>query len=160
MKTTRVQNLLPTALVGALLCTGYAQLIPKSFFHALWKQRLVSIGFRILKIEKLWLHHVWDVRVCSSLAAQMYLLVVRPVPKRYLGREDLLLKQFRGELQDVARDLGAPIKTDCITVVRRGAYLEASFIWPKGRSGLLLKGEKRPDAFSFLIRPWLRRSRN
>lgn len=149
-----------THLLKILRQCGAYYHVSDLFYHELLRERLVSIGFRVVKIEKLWLHHVYDVRVFTSLAAQMYLLVTRPVPKRYLGREDLLLKQFRSELQDIARDLGEPIKVDCITVSRRGAYLEASFIWPKGRPGLLLKQEKKPETFSFLMKSWLRRNCN
>jgi hypothetical protein len=130
------------------------------FYQELWKQRLVNIGLRVLRVEKLKWHHVWDLRVCCNLTAQTYLLVSKPVPKRYLGTHDVLLKQFRSELQEIANELGAPIKRECITVVRHGAYLEASFIWPLGKPGLLLKTQKRPETFSFLISPWLKRSRN
>ena len=86
--------------------------------------------------------------------------MTRPVPKRYLGSKDLLLKQFRLELQALACDMGPPIKTDHINVARQGAYLDAGFIWPMGKPGLLLKKEKKTEAFSFLIKPWLRRNRN
>lgn len=92
------------------------------FYQELWRQRLVSIGFRVLLIEKLPLHEVWDIRVCGNLTTQTYLLLSKPVPKRYLGTPDVLLKQFRAEIQEIARDLGPPIKSDCITVVRRGSY--------------------------------------
>jgi hypothetical protein len=40
------------------------------FYHELWKQRLVNIGFRVLRIEKLPYHNVWDVKVYRGLAAQ------------------------------------------------------------------------------------------
>ena len=64
------------------------------------------------------------------------------------------------EIQEIASELGPPIKTDCVSVARTGAYFHVSFIWPVGKPGLLLKKEKKPEAFSFLIRPWLRRNRN
>ena len=133
---------------------------PELFYQELWKQRMVQIGFRVLLVEKLDLHHVWQIRLCGGLAAQTYLLVSKPIPKRYLGAKDILLKQLRSEIQEIASELGPPIKTDCVSVARTGAYFHVSFIWPVGKPGLLLKKEKKPEAFSFFIRPWLRRNRN
>jgi len=131
------------------------------FCQEMFKLRLISIGFRILRIEKLPLHNVWDIRVCCSLAAQTYLLVSKPVSKRHFGTTEVLLKQFRTEIQELAREMGPRIKADFITVARTGkAYLQASFIWPMGTPGLLLKEERKPEAFSFEIKPWLRRNRN
>jgi hypothetical protein len=130
------------------------------FYHELWKQQLVSIGLRVLYIEKLPCHHVWDIRVCGSLNAQTYLLVSKPVPKKLAWSRDLLSKQLESELCRIASDLGLTIQRDGIGVVRTGRYFRASFIWPKGKPGRLLKREKKPEAFSFLIRPWLRKNRN
>jgi hypothetical protein len=130
------------------------------FYQELWKQRLVHIGFRVLSVEKLPYHHLWDIRLCGSLTAQTYLLVSKPVLKRYAGTKELLLHQLRSEIQQIAKDMGPPIKTDCVGVSRSGAYFRASFIWPVGRPGLLFKKEKKAEAFSFLIRPWLRKNRN
>ena len=130
------------------------------FYQELWKERLSQIGFRVISVEKLPYHHVWDIRLCGSLTAQTYLLVSKPVFKRYAGSKELLLKQLRLEIQQIAKDMGPPIKTDCVGVSRTGAYFRASFIWPVGKPGLLLKKEKKAEAFSFLIRPWLRKNRN
>jgi hypothetical protein len=130
------------------------------FFQELWKQQLEQMGFRVLSVEKLSLHQVWDIRVCGSLAAQTYLLMSKPIPRKDSWVKDPLPKQLRLEIQRIAKEMGAPIKTDCITVVRTGAYFRASFIWPMGKPGRLLKKEKKADAFSFLIRPWLRKNRN
>jgi hypothetical protein len=133
---------------------------PALFYQELWKQRMVNIGFRVLLVEKLNLHHVWEIRLCGGLVAQTYLLVSKPIPKRYIATKDILLKQLRSEIQEIASEMGPPIKADCVSVTRTGAYFHASFIWPVGRPGLLLKKEKRLEAFSFLIRPWLSRNRN
>ena len=130
------------------------------FYQELWKQRLSQIGFRVTSVEKLPYHHVWDVRLYGTLTAQAYLLVTKPVPKRNAGAKDLLLKQLQTEIQQIAKDLGPPIRTDCISVSRSGAYFRVSFIWPLGKPGPLLKQEKKAEAFSFLIRPWLRKTRN
>lgn len=131
------------------------------FYQELWKQRLVSLGFRVLLVQKFELHNVWQIRVCGSLAAQTYLLVSKPVPKKDIWATDLMRKQLQAEIHQIANDLGLPIRRDCITVVREGkAYFKAAFIWPKGRPGMLLKRERKPEAFSFCIQPWLRRNRS
>lgn len=130
------------------------------FYHELWKQRLVNMGFRVLYIEKLPYHNVWDIRVCGNLAAQTYLLVSKPAPAKLAWVNDPLPKLFAAEIRRTAEELGYPIKRDCISVARTGAYFQAGFIWPLGKPGCLLKQEKKIDALSFLIRPWLRKSRN
>ena len=130
------------------------------FYQELWKERLHQIGFRVISVEKLPYHHIWETRLCCTLTAQTYLLVSKPLPKRYASAKELLPKQLQSEIQQIAKDLGPPIKSDCINVARSGAYFRVSFIWPTGRPGRLLKIEKRAEAFSFLIRPWLRRNRN
>lgn len=130
------------------------------FFQELWKQHMVNIGFRVLYVEKLPYHHVWDIRLCGNLTAQTYLLVSKPVAKKHSWSPEVLVKQLRSEIQQIAKDMGPPVKTDCISVARTGAYFRASFIWPMGKPGRLLKKEKKAEAFSFLIRPWLRRNRN
>jgi hypothetical protein len=130
------------------------------FYQRLWRERLRSIGFRVLLVQKLFIHEVWEIRVCGNLAAQTYLLVSKPIPKKHAWSNEVLVKQLQAELHQIAIDLGLPIRRDCLTVIRTGAYFQASFIWPKGKPGLLLKKEKKPEAFSFLIKPWLRRNRN
>lgn len=130
------------------------------FYQELWKQRLIHMGFRVISVEKLDLHDVWDIRLRGSLTAQAYLLVSKPISKQVSGHSDLMARQLRTEIRSIAADLGCPIRADCIQVVRTGALLRASFIWPVGRPGLLLKARKKPEAFSFLIRPWLRKRRN
>ena len=130
------------------------------FYHELWKQRLLNIGFRVLYIEKLPYHNVWDIRVCSNLTAQTYLLVSTPVPSKLAWAKDPLPKLFEAEIRRIATDLGCSIKRDCISVARTGAYFRAGFIWPPGKPGRLLKQEKKLDPMTFLIRPWLRKIRN
>ncbi|HEY2168414.1 MAG TPA: hypothetical protein VGJ30_02225 [Candidatus Angelobacter sp.] len=131
------------------------------FYQELWRQRLVSLGFGVLLVQKLTLHDVWEVRLCGSLAAQTYLLVSKPVPKKHVWATDLMVRQLKSEIHEIAKDLGLPIRRDSITVSRTGSsYFTVAFIWPKGKPAMLLKREKRTDAFSFFIQPWLRRNRN
>ena len=130
------------------------------FHQRLWHQRLSQIGFRVVAVEKLPYHQLWDIRLYGTLAAQSYLLLTIPVSKPYFSTKDLLLKQFQAEVRQIAKDLGAPIARDCIHVGRKGAYIRITFIWPLGKPGRWVRPEKKAEVFSFLIRPWLRRNRN
>ena len=130
------------------------------FYQRLWYQRLSQVGFRMISVGKLPHHELWDIRLYGTLASQSYLLVTKPVPKRYASSQDLLVKQFQTEIQEIAKDLGAAIRRDCIQVDRKGAYFRVIFIWPVGKPGKWVKPERKAEAFSFLIRPWLRRNRN
>jgi len=130
------------------------------FYHELWKQRLINIGFRVMLVEKFPYHHVWRIRVCGSLTAQSYLLLIKPVPPKHASADDLLERQLRSEVMAMAKEMGPAIKSDCLHVGRTGKYFLISFIWPVGKPGLLLKKEKKPSAFSFLLMSWLRRNRN
>jgi hypothetical protein len=130
------------------------------FYQRLWHQRLSQIGFRVISVEKLPYHELWDIRLYGSLTAQSYLLLIQPVVKPHFSAKDILLKQLQAEIQGIAKDLGAVIPRDCIHVGRKGAYFRITFLWPLGRPGRWVKPEKKAEAFSFLIRPWLRKNRN
>jgi hypothetical protein len=130
------------------------------FYHQLWYQRLSQIGFRVISIQKMPYHELWDIRLYGTLTSQSYLLLTKPVPKSQFSTKDQLLKQFQFEIQQIAKDLGEPIRQDCIQVARKGAYFRAILVWPLGKPGRWVKPEKRAEAFSFLIRSWLRRNRN
>ncbi len=147
-------------LQGILLkCGGYYR-SGELFYQRLWKDSLIRLGFRVISVEKLDCHHLWDLRLRGTLTAQSYLLLSTPVPAKLLNNPELLERQLQAVICDIAYELGPPIKRDEITVVRTGAYFKVAFIWPCGEPGLLLRKEKRPDAFRFLIRPWLRTVRN
>jgi hypothetical protein len=111
-------------------------------------------------VEKCFVHHVWDVRLFCTLTAQTYLLVSKPVAKPHWSEKEILVKQLLSEIRLIAKDLGAPIKSDCLSVGRNGPYFRVTFIWPLGKPGRLLKKDKKPDPFSFLIRPWVKKNRN
>ena len=130
------------------------------FYQELWMQRLANLGLRVISLERLPYHPVWDVRLRGSLSAQIYLLVSKPSPPKLAESKDPLCKQLESEIHQMAKEMGLPIKKDCLTVIRTGPYFRASFVWPKGKPGLWLKQDKKPEAFSFLIRPWLRKNRN
>jgi hypothetical protein len=129
------------------------------FYQRLWQQHLHQIGFRVISVEKLPYHGLWDIRLFGTLAAQSYLLLTKPVPKP-LSTHDLLLLQLRWEVRQIAKGLGARIQRDCLHIARKGAYLRLTFIWPRGKPGRWVKPERKAEAFSFLIQRWLRRNRN
>jgi hypothetical protein len=149
-----------TFLVKILKRSGAYYQSGDFFFQRLWHQRLSQIGFRVVSVEKLPYHHLWDIRLYGTLTAQSYLLLSKPVAKLHSSPNDLVLHQFRLEIQQIAKDLGSRIGRDCIHVGRKGAYFRVSFLWQVGRPGRWVKPEKKAEAFSFLIRPWLRRNRN
>ena len=130
------------------------------FYHELWKQHLAHLGWRVLSVERLPYHPVWHIRLCGNLSVQIRLLVSQPVPAKPAEAEDLVSGQLVAEVRKIAKDLGPAIRRDCLNVARRGSYFQVSFIWPLGKQGVWVKPEKKPDAFSFLVRPWLRRNRN
>ena len=130
------------------------------FYQRLWYQRLSQIGFRVISVQKTPHHELWDMRAYGTLTSESYLLLTKPVTKPHLFTKDLLVKQFQSEIQQIAKDLGQPLRRDCIQVDRKGAYFRVFFIWHLGKVGRWVKPEKQAEAFSFLIRPWLRRNRN
>jgi hypothetical protein len=140
-------------------CGAYYQ-SGEMFYQQVWHQRLSQIGFRVISVTKLPYHELWDIRLYGTLTSESYLLLTKPVPKRYAFSKDLLVKQFESEIQEIAKDAGLAIRRDCIQVDRKGAYFRVILIWPLGKPGRWVKPEKKAEAFSFLIRPWLRRNRN
>jgi len=143
-----------------LQCGSYYQ-SGEMFYQRLWRQRLRQIGFRVIAVEKApYCRHLWQIQLRLNVSVQSYLLLSKPVPKKMSAATDLLEAQMKTEIKEIAAELGPAIQHDYITVVRNGAYLRLTFIWPRGHPGLLLKKERKPDSFIFLIRPWLRRNRN
>ncbi len=140
-------------------CGAYYQ-SGEFFYQRLWHDRLSQIGFRVISVQKLSYHQLWDLRMYGTAAAQAYLLLTRPTAKWHLAAKDLLLKKFEVEIREIAQDLGARISRNSIQVIRKGAYFRAILIWPRGKPGRWVKPEKKAEAFSFLIRPWLRTNRN
>ena len=130
------------------------------FYQRLWQEHLTQIGFRVISVHKLAYHHLWDIRLYGTLTLQSYLLLTKPLTEPNGSFGDLLAKQFLREIQAISQDMGARIRRDCIHVARSGAHFRVSFIWPLGKPGRWVKPEKKAEAFSFLIRPWLGRNRN
>lgn len=133
---------------------------PDLFYHRLWRDRLREIGFVVTCLEKLDAHHVWQIRLRGTLRAQTSLLMSKPAGQKILASEEPLTKQLELELRRIAKEMGSPIQRDHLNLTRTGKLFEVSFIWPPGKAGRLLRMEKKPDAFSFHMRFWLRRSWN
>jgi hypothetical protein len=148
-------------LVEKVMLKAGAYFHPADFFyHELWRDHLREIGFRVISVERLRHHPLWRIRLRATLAAQTFLLITRPMPKKNACATDPQVAQLKSEIQRLAKEMGKAIKSDCIGVCREGAYFRVAFLWPMGREGLLLKKEKSAAPFSFLIQPWLRRTRN
>jgi hypothetical protein len=130
------------------------------FYQRLWKQHFNQMGFRVILVEKLDCHHLWRIHLRGSLTTQSFLLLSKSVSPKFMNAPDVQEKQLAAEVRRIAQDLGLPLKRDCLSVSRTGAYFQISFLWPKGRPGLLLRSEFKPQAFRFLIRPRLRLIRN
>jgi hypothetical protein len=77
-----------------------------------------------------------------------------------MASDKMLEAQLKAEVQRLAQEMGPAIKTDSISVDRHGQYLRVAFLWSRGKPGLLMRKTKKPEAFTFLIRPWLRQVRN
>jgi hypothetical protein len=133
---------------------------PGFFYHRLWRQHLRQLGFYVASVEKRSYADCWHIRVRITSSSQLNLLVSSaPAPKRPAGR-DPLEHQLRAIVRHLASEMGHPIRNDYLQVQRTGHYCLLVFIWPPGRPGRLQREEKTPAAFSFLIRPWLKRNLN
>src|SRR5262245_14492518 len=81
------------------------------FYHELWRDRLREIGFPVISIERLPHHPVWRIRLRGTLAAQTFLLITKPMPKRNAWATDPLLAQLKSEIQRLAKEMGKAIKS-------------------------------------------------
>jgi len=73
-------------------------------YHRLWREKFRQLGFRVIAVEKLDCHHVWDIRLRGSLSAQSYLLLSKPVPNRALaGEKNLQEEQLKAEIKQFAK---------------------------------------------------------
>lgn len=77
-------------LVRILLRCGAYYQSGDLFYQRLWHQRLTQIGFRVISVEKLPYHHIWDARAYGTLTSQSYLLLTKPVAKAHSSAPDLL----------------------------------------------------------------------
>jgi hypothetical protein len=130
------------------------------FYHKLWREHLRQLGFVVISVEKLDAHDLWVIRLRITSSAQLHLLLSSPPAGKSKAHDDRLEHELRVAVRRVANTMGQPIRSDYLAAQRTGAYCTLAFIWKPGRPGRLLRTEKKPSAFSFLIRPWLKRNAN
>jgi hypothetical protein len=133
------------------------------FYHRQLRQRLAEIGFRVITIERLATHPVWEVRLKGNLDVQANLLLGQPLSERFGSPSRYWLEQqLKRRIQGILNTLGDPVRSDEITVARTGTYFQAAFVWPKGTPGVLGRSAKKvhPYQVAVELRRWLRRQRN
>src|SRR2546425_5739672 len=108
------------------------------FHHRQLGQRLAEIGFRVMTIERLATHPVWQIRLKGNLTAQANLLLGQASSDRFDPQSRYWMeRQLKRRIQKILNTLGNPIRSDEIVVVRSGAYFQVAFVWPKGTPGVL-----------------------
>jgi hypothetical protein len=130
------------------------------FYQRLWRERMRHLGFHVIFVEKAFAHHLWVLRLRGTLQAQCHLLVSKPPAKKKPTNVEPFETELGAEIQRIAMEMGPRVPAAHLETVRSGAYFTIAFIWPCGQPGKLLSQPKKPQAFSFLIRPWLRRIKN
>jgi hypothetical protein len=130
------------------------------FYHELWREHLRQIGFVVISVEKLDAHDLWTIRLRITSSAQLHLLLSLKPAAKFRDQNDRLVNELKAAIRRLANTMGQPLRTDYLTVERTGAYCTVAFIWRPGKPGRLLRKEKKPSAFSFLIKPWLKRNTN
>jgi hypothetical protein len=149
-----------TQLKQVLLKSGRYYRSAAFFYHELWREHLREIGFIVISVEKLDAHDLWTIRLGITSSAQLHLLLsTKPTGQLKEGNERLV-HELRARVRRLANIMGPPIRSDYLTVQRSGAYCTVAFIWKPGSPGRLGRKVKKPSAFSFLIRPWLKRNAN
>jgi hypothetical protein len=147
-------------LKRVLLKSGRYSRSAAFFYHELWREHFRQIGFVVIKVEKLEQHDLWVIRLRITSPAQLQLLLSSPPARSLNAGTDPIEHRLRIIVRAFASRLGTAIRNDYLSVSRTGHYCTIAFLWPHGKAGCLLRKEKRPSAFSFLIRPWLKRNRN
>jgi hypothetical protein len=140
--------------------TGRFYLPVAHFYHRLWRDHLQEIGFRVIHVEKLEEHPLWVIRVRSTASAQLHLLASAPATAHFMAAEDPLEHQLQAEVLRMGKTWGPAIRKTELSLARQGAYCTIAFLWPVGKPGRLARQAKTPNAFSFLMRTWLKKSRN
>ena len=130
------------------------------FYHELWREHLRQIGFVVISVEKLDAHDLWTIRLRITSSAQLHLLLSTKPAGQFKDQNDRLVHELRAAVRRLANLMGPPIRSDYLSVQRAGTYCTVAFIWKPGSPGRLSRKEKKPSAFSFLIKPWLKRNTN
>jgi len=149
-----------TQLKQVLLKSGRYYRSAAHFYHVLWREHLRQIGFVVIYVEKLDAHDLWTIRLRITSSAQLHLLLSSKPAGHFKDENDRLVHELRAAIRRLANTMGQPLRHDYLTVERAGAYCTVAFIWRPGKPGRLSRKEKKPSAFSFLIKPWLKRNTN
>ncbi len=135
------------------------------FYHLRLQERLTALGFRVISIEHLDTHPVWNIRIRGNLEAQTNLLL----GKSYKGKRpaswgsgEVIEQRLKGEMQSILKSLGKAVKADELNVVRYGGYFQIVFVWPLGQPGKWFPPPKRPHPLqlSTVMQGWIKEQRN
>jgi hypothetical protein len=135
------------------------------FYHHRLDERLASLGFRVISIERLDTHPVWNIRFKGNLDAQTSLLL----GKSYKGKRptswgsgEIMEQRLKGEMQSILKSLGRAVKSDEINILRYGNYFQCVFLWPMGQPGKWYAQPKRSHALQVagVVRRWIKQQRN
>ena len=137
----------------------------KLFYHLRLQERLAALGFRVISIERLSEHPVWNVRFKGDLHAQTTLLLGRGYKGKRpasWGSGEVIEQRLKAELASILKSLGRAVKADEMTVVREGAYFGAAFVWPLGEPGIWCPPPNRPHPLqvSGVVQRWIKQQRN
>ena len=135
------------------------------FYHHRLHERLTALGFRLISIERLDTHPVWNIRIRGNLEAQTALLL----GKSYKGKRpsswgsgEVIEQRLKAEMQSILKSLGKAVKADELNVVRYGGYFQIVFVWPLGQPGTWFPPVKRPHPLqvSGIVQGWIKQQRN
>jgi hypothetical protein len=135
------------------------------FYHYRLHERLTALGVRVISVERLDTHPVWNIRFKGNLDAQTKLLLgksysgKRPAP---WGSGEILEQRLKAELRSILKQLGRAVKADELNVVRYGGYFQAAFVWPLGKPGTWHPRPARPHPrqVSGVVQHWIKSQRN
>jgi hypothetical protein len=135
------------------------------FYHHRLHERLASLGLRVISIERLEEHPVWNIRCRGNLEVQTNLLL----GKSYKGKRpaswgsgEIIEQRLKAEMQSILKSLGKAVKADELNVVRYGGYFQVVFVWPLGKPGKWFPQPKRPHPLqvSGIMQRWIKGQRN
>jgi hypothetical protein len=139
---------------------------PKQFFyHHRLHDRLTALGFRIISIERLGTHPVWNIRFRGNLEAQTNLLLGKSYKRKRpasWGSGEVIEQRLKAEMHAILKSLGQAVKADELNVVRYGGYFQCVFVWPRGQPGKWYPQPKQihPLQVSGVVRRWMKSQRN
>src|SRR5262245_47519912 len=87
------------------------------FYHRQLRQRLAEIGFRVITIERMATHPVWQIRLKGNLTTQANLLIGQPVSDRFGPQSKYWMeRQLKRQIQRILYTLGDPVRSNEIVV--------------------------------------------